>query len=414
VSVTAPPRPPRPTDPVDRDELEALVNALIEEARRRAQRRRRIYAAVVTSLALVAVGVFVGFDHTAQSQSTSLAERSGVASAAAGSRIAFMRGATGRGQWAVFVMNADGTGARRLASSSFNQTWSPDGRRIAVQSERNGRYDIDVMDADGGARRTLVRGGFMPVWSPDGRKIAFRRGSGFLAPGEIHVMNADGSGQRKLTRQVASNASYAWSPDGRKIAFARQIDAGIVSGRQRVSIEIYVMNADGSGLRNLTHSPEHDFSPAWSPDGREIVFVRSRATLPWSGPPNVPGDEEIYVMNADGSDQRNLTRTPGSDWSAAWSPDGREIVFVSSRGPAIQRGYGIYLMDADGSHLRRLVRNGGKDPAPAWSPDGRKIAFTGRGESIYLIGADGDGMKRLTQARQMMDWVPVWSPGKPK
>ena len=125
MTVTAPPRPPRPGDPVDREELEALVEALIEEARRRARRRRRIYAAVATLVALVGVTVFTVFERSAQSQTASpaLAARSSLDAATASSKIAFVRHALGRAaataHFALYVMNADGSGKRRLTRAAF-------------------------------------------------------------------------------------------------------------------------------------------------------------------------------------------------------------------------------------------------------------------------------------------------------
>ena len=137
-----------------------------------------------------------------------------------------------------------------------------------------------------------------PVWSPDGRKIAFVRLSKRLG---VYVVNADGSGMRNLTpKPVGTDASPAWSPDGRKIAF--------VSLRDDNS-EVYVMNANGSGQRSLTRNPAFDDDPAWSPDGRLIAFRSTR-----------DGNTDIYIMNADGSGQRNLTRSPANESSASWSP----------------------------------------------------------------------------------------------
>jgi Tol biopolymer transport system component len=407
MTLAAPPRPPRPSDPVDRDEFQALI----EEARQRARRRRRILGAVGL-FALSGVALFLILDWAALSQDASPAPsaRPG-ALAATGSRIAFMRAPGDRPTpWALYVMNADGSGERRLARNGFNLNWSPDRRRIVFQRPENGaNSEIYVMNLDGRGLRNLTRHPAkdgLPAWSPDGRRIAFIRWWGCCTSHELRVMNPDGSGQRKLASKLPIEGGYSWSPDGRRIAFTRQLDAGIAFGRQRLNIEIYVMNSDGSGLRNLTRSPGwHDFSPVWSPDGRKIVFSRSRDNLPWAWAPNDPGDMEIYVMNADGSGQRNLTRHPASDWSPVWSPDGRRIAFVSSRGGA----HGIYVMSADGSHVRTLVRNVGKEPFPAWSPDGRKIAFTGRTENIYVINTDGGGLQRLTRS-PMADWAPVWSP----
>jgi Tol biopolymer transport system component len=178
-------------------------------------------------------------------------------------------------------------------------------------------------------------------------KIAFTRGSNsptsrpsLRPPDGIYVMNADGSGKRFLTRYASL---YAWSPDGRKIAFVsrrERCQSAPSTGSPYIcgNAEIYVMNADGTGQRNLTRSPANAYysSAAWSPDGRKMAFVSDR-----------DGNAEIYVMNANGSAQRRLTRNPASDGGPVWSPDGRKIVFVSGAGEL--ESSGVYVMNADGS-----------------------------------------------------------------
>src|SRR4029077_20999841 len=159
----------------------------------------------------------------------------------------------------------------------------------------------------------------------------------------LYVVNSDGSGLRNLTGKlwVAGAGSVggptfdpAWSPDGQMIAFV---------GHPGLGEPIYVVRADGSGLRNLTPKPVGAYAaPAWSPDGRKIAFVSDR-----------DGNSEIYVMNANGSGQRSLTRNPAYDADPAWSPDGRKIAFASNR----DGNYGIYVMNADGSGQRRLAKH---------------------------------------------------------
>ena len=193
-----------------------------------------------------------------------------------------------------------------------NLAWSPDGRKLAFLYSSCGQFcfNLYVVNSDGSGLRNLTSklgaGGYGPgaglasdpVWSPDGRKIAFVRLSKRLG---VYVVNADGSGMRNLTpKPVGTYASPAWSPDGRKIAF--------VSLRDDNS-EVYVMNANGSGQRSLTRNPAFDDDPAWSPDGRLIAFRSTR-----------DGNTDIYIMNADGSGQRNLTRSPANESSASWSP----------------------------------------------------------------------------------------------
>jgi Tol biopolymer transport system component len=205
---------------------------------------------------------------------------------------------------------------------------------------------------------------------------------------EIYVMNADGSGLIRLTHTELDDAMPAWSPDGRRIAF--------VSWRDR-NFEIYIMNADGSGLTKLTDNPARDYHPTWSPDGQRIAFASER-----------DGNFEIYVMNADGSGKVNITNNPAHDRSPEWSPDGEWIAFHSYRDGDTE----IYLMKPDGSQVVRLTENPGEDQYPAWSPDGQRIAFSSRrldNIDIYVMNADGAGLTRVTDDPGD-DGVPAWSP----
>jgi Tol biopolymer transport system component len=143
----------------------------------------------------------------------------------------------------------------------------------------------------------------------------------------------------------------AWSPDGRTIVF--------VSGRDGNG-EVYAMDANGSSPRNLTQDPAQDVHPAWSPDGRSIAFVSSRSPSsrckPGPGPCWDDRPSEVYVMNADGSGKRNLTRDRANDDYPTWSPDGRRIAFLRVTGSYRHHGYHLYAVNADGSGLRNLGR----------------------------------------------------------
>ena len=150
------------------------------------------------------------------------------------------------------------------------------------------------------------------------------------------------------------------------------------SGRNG-NLDIYSMNSDGMDQTQLTHSEARDFEAAWSPNGRKIVFTRTRDDE----------DLEIYVMDADGGNQRNLTQHPALDGSPDWSPDGSQIAFTSERA----NGLSIFVMDTDGTNVRQLTE-GPFDVVPKWSPDGKRIAFEamlgrGDGRQVYIMNADG-------------------------
>jgi sugar lactone lactonase YvrE len=207
---------------------------------------------------------------------------------------------------------------------------------------------------------------------------------------EIYVINADGSGLTNLTNHPGNDTGAAWSPDGTRIAF--------VSDRHGTS-DIYVMNADGSEQTRLTSSHYSEIHPAWSPDGTRIAFVYHY------------GNDEIYVMNADGSGETPLTENEAFvvDSFPAWSPDGTRIAF--QRSPLGDTE--IYVINTDGTGLMNLTNHPDEDFfGLSWSPDGRRIAFTSdrdRNSEIYVMNADGSAQTRLTN-NSLWDSSPTWSP----
>jgi len=260
--------------------------------------------------------------------------------------------------------------------------------KIAFVSDRDGNNEIYIMDADGSNQKRLTKNNaddYSPTWSPDGTKIAFsskRDGNR-----EIYVMNADGSNQKRLTKNNADDYSPTWSPDGTKIAFISKRDG---------NGEVYVMNADGSNQTRLTNNNVDDYSPAWSPDGSKIAFVSYT---------------DIYVMNADGNNQINLNAT---SWWFTWSPDGKKIAFEES---TYECGNQICVMNADGSSRTGLTPCLGSFQGPVhWSPDGKKILLThvvAPRSKVYCrictINVDGSNLVTLTDD-PVVKTNPQWSP----
>ena len=271
---------------------------------------------------------------------------------------------TGAGD--IWVMNADGSGRRRLthsgAENDFDPDLSPGGRHVVFRTSR-GRYAPDqngiglegifVVDARTGRERQIQprTGGLFPAWSPDGGKIAFsgipRRSSTLDT---IHLMDPDGGDVVDLG---VPGECATWSPDGARLAFCSHHGDG--------NWAIWVIDRDGTGLRQLTHprliepAGSHGDSPgAWSPDGRRIAYTS-----------DVDGDNELFVMNADGSDQHRLTHFAGGDDANAWLPDGR-IVFAHFRGnePLPQ----WYVIRPDGTGLASLPQLSGAGDPLSWLP----------------------------------------------
>ena len=185
------------------------------------------------------------------------------------------------------------------------------------------------------------------------------------------------------------------------------------------NFEIYVMNADGKNQRRLTNNRADDWSPSWSPDGKRIVFISDRDG---HAHPRIPGrfTSEIYVMDADGGNPRRLTDNPARDYAPSWSPDGKRITFSSDRDNDRDHNIEIYVMDADGGNQERLTNNLTEDEDPAWSPDGKRIAFSARREghvvhnldiTYEIYVMDSDGQnEQRLTENRNNDWSPAWSP----
>lgn len=274
----------------------------------------------------------------------------------------------------IWVMKADGSGATRLTqdeSINVQPRWSPDSRRIAFISNAFdpsagvftsesffGVFVVDVYSTD---LRRLTKG-FGPDylmadanlttnrnWSPDGQSIIYVECSDNSC--SIFGIKPDPRGRLDdleyfLTQALSAN-DPTWSPDGKKIAFDGPADC------QDCGYEIYLMNADGSGLEILTDDPVDDWNPVWSPDGSKLAYVSGR------------GDEyDIYVLDLTSRKKIQLTDTPGFELQPTWSPDGKWVAFVAER----DGNTDIYVTDLEDKQFIRVTTDPATDGFPCWSP----------------------------------------------
>ncbi|MEX1182779.1 MAG: hypothetical protein WEF86_06055 [Gemmatimonadota bacterium] len=305
----------------------------------RTLRRRRLGVAAATG---VVIGVVIG-----------------VAGAAA--MLLLPRGDAGRAD----VPRRDGSPA-----------WSPDGTRIVFYSAREGNGEIHVIGADGTGERRLTRTpsdeGY-PWWSPDGGTITFDSDAG--GSFDIWAMDPDGGNVRRLTTDPARDVSASWFGD--RIVFMSDRNGGF---------DLYAMNRDGTGVEQLTSNGTSWF-PVYSPDGSQVALHVGR---------------DVHVMSAGGGELTRLTQDPANGMYPSWSPDGRRLAFMSWRNGATQ----IFVMNADGSDQRRVVAMPEGDAIdPRWSPDGSRIVFVhlpagpqSTERSLWLVNPDGSGLRPLSKS----------------
>lgn len=256
------------------------------------------------------------------------------------------------------------------------------GGTIAWQSDRSGQWQIFTAKADGTEEKVL-RAGLRPVLTLDGTQIVFESPE---TPRQLWVMNADGSNARQITHEPMAHYWAAWSPNGTQIAF-------------EYDTQLWVMKADGSDRRQLT--TEKGRQPSWSPDGKQIAYSSNRS-----------GSYDLYIINADGTGDRRLTDTPRSARLPAWSPDGKSIIFDSDMLGANE--YEVYRYNLATGEIANLTNSPGNDLFPAWSPDGSKIIFTSvRGangkESLYMMDPDGSNVETVKYADDAKNEYGTWS-----
>jgi Tol biopolymer transport system component len=252
----------------------------------------------------------------------------------------------------IFLMDGDGRNVRPVVSTTgktySSPSLSPDGTRIAFESDLDGKVAVYAVGVDGTGLTKITSDTFPegePAWSPDGSRIVLVRTAQTFGNSGMFTVNPDGTG---LTLIRDSGVQPTWSPDGSRIAF---IDFGTASGNNE---SLYLMNPDGTGVVELVSIPGSMGDPAWAPDGTRIAF---------GGTGN--GTQEVFVVNADGANLVNITNTsdPLGEIQPVWSPDGKSIAFTGFRNGNQE----IVRRNADGSGEIVLTHLAARDMHPSWS-----------------------------------------------
>lgn len=301
--------------------------------------------------------------------------------------IAFLRH-EGQSGPQLYVSDAVGLYPRQLTDrpGGFDKpVWSPDGSRIALSG-------LWIVNADGSGLHYLTEG-HEPAWSPDGTQLVFWKADNTWNL-DLYIINADGTNLRQITATPESEQEPEWSPDGSRIVFRRTADTGAYSN-------IVSIDFDGTDERYLTNDQGATNAwPVWSPDGSLIAFTRA-----------IDFKSYVYVVRSDGSDLRLVSDPDRHAQLPLWSPDGSYIAFHSG---------GINVVNADGTNPRFLTIG---SFSPSWSPDGQRLVYNGKPDVfidepaapssvVYVINIDGTERRAIT-APSTINSNPVWSPVAP-
>lgn len=334
---------------------------------------------------------------------------------------AFTPRASADGKWLVYAVGRDGgrqierlnleTNARSPLTEGKGDHWnpaiSPDGRSVLYhKSSSPAVVNVERWATPPGTDLTLVRlGGAFPAFSPDGKRLALTGGSF----GSLDVMNLDGTARKTIyTGKSRGLFSTSWSHKGDRIAFAL---GGVFQGPEG-DVSLLSIAPDGSDVKHLTRDAGNNGFPAFSPNGQRLVFRSGRDKI----------GKNLYLMNADGTGVTRLTEGKWTDSMCDWSSNGEWIAFASDRGG----GFAIWLVRPDGSGLRKLIGGGGRNNHPHFSPDGKWIVFTSQraGYSaeeislprqpqpygdLFVVRLDGTGLTRLTH-NGFEEGTPAWGP----
>ncbi len=290
------------------------------------------------------------------------------------------------------------TNVRQITNGGENAEayFSADGEWLTFQSTRDGRVCDQqyVMRVDGtGLQKVSVGGKTTCGWFLPGSERLFfssTHASDSACPPrpdpsqgyvwgidkyEFYTVNRDGSDLKQLTNYGSYSAEGILSPDGKRIVFTSLKDG---------DLDIYTMNVDGTDVRQLTTTPGYDGGPWWSPDGTKIVYrawhptdtAELRAYRELLDKDMIrPNRMELFVMNADGSDQRQITTLGGANFGPSWTPDGNRIIFSSNHKNPRSRNFDLYIIGIDGTGLKQVTTNGEFDGFPMFSPDGKKLIW---------------------------------------